>query len=130
MTLFPDDYIETIPLREMQEKADFWMSNTSEHYFWKKWNVTDKIKERTKDIQEALDKHIWNKIEEMKTEFWYLLFALCNSANEKWIDLAEAFETANEEIDDMLGDNEDDDKPHLDDENENLIWFEIELGKK
>ena len=33
MTLFPDDYIETIPLREMQEKADFWMSNTSEHYF-------------------------------------------------------------------------------------------------
>ncbi len=129
MTLFPDDYIETIPLREMQEEVDFWMEDTWERHFWKKWKLSDKIYEKTKDIKEALDKHIWNKMEKLKTEFGYLLFALCNAANEKWIDLAEAFETVKDEIDDRIG-NEDLPEEHMDDEDLSLIWFEIKLEKK
>jgi len=129
MTLFPDDYLETIPLREIQEEVNFWMEDTWERHFWKKWKLSDKIHEKTKDIKEALDKHLWDKTEGLKTKFWYLLFALCNAANEKWIDLAEAFETVKYEIDDRIGD-ENIPEDYMNEEELSLIWFEIKLEKK
>ncbi len=62
----------------------------------------------------------------MKEKIGYILFSLCNEATMRWIDLAEAFLTAKDKIDDRLGDeNFEELNPN---EDFNILWFEIPLN--
>lgn len=126
--MLPANYIENIPIKTIQEEIGVLMDGIWERYFWEKGKLSDEIYKKTEEIKNILDIYLWDKTENMKKKFGYLLFTICDSANKQWIDLAEAFETVKDEIDDRLGDNEYDDKPHLNGE-EQLLWFTLPVEK-